>query len=93
MQVQFLGFENSLEDGTATNFNILDWRISWTEESGGLESTGSQKVGPDWSDLAQNTQDKGITEADVIKKLWHEYKELYKEVLMTWITTMVWSMT
>ena len=27
-----------------THFNILAWRISWTEEPGGLESMGSQKV-------------------------------------------------
>jgi len=28
----------------ATHFNILAWRILWTEESGGLQSLGSQRV-------------------------------------------------
>ena len=37
---------------------------------------------------------KGLTEAKEIKKRWQEYtKELYKNVLMTWITTMMWSFT
>ena len=29
--------------------DILAWRIPWTEETGGLQSTGSQRVGPDWA--------------------------------------------
>ena len=35
-----------------------------------------------------------LTEAEDIKKRWQEYtEELYKKVLMTWITVMVWSLT
>ena len=41
-----------LEEGTTTHSSILDWRITWTEEPGGLQSMGSQRVGHDWSDLA-----------------------------------------
>ena len=37
-----LGREGPLGKGTATHFSILAWRILWTEEPGGLESTGSQ---------------------------------------------------
>jgi len=44
MQVQFLGQEDALEKGMATHFSILAWRISWTEEPGGLQSKGSQRV-------------------------------------------------
>ena len=33
-----------LEMGMATDFNILAWRIPWTEEPCGLQSTGSQRV-------------------------------------------------
>ena len=47
-----LGWENSLEEGMATHFSILAWRIPWTEEPGGLQSIGSQRVGHDCSDLA-----------------------------------------
>ena len=36
----------------ATHSSILAWRISWTEDLGGLQSIGSQGVGHDWSDLA-----------------------------------------
>ena len=44
-QVQSLGQEDFLENGIHSS--ILAWRISWTEESGGLQSTGSQRVGHD----------------------------------------------
>ena len=37
----------------ATYFSIFAWRIPWTEEPGGLYSIGPQRVGHDWSDLAQ----------------------------------------
>ena len=40
-----LGQENLLEEEMATHSSILAWRITWTEESGGLQSMGSQKVG------------------------------------------------
>ena len=37
-----LGRENPLEKGMATHFSVFAWRIPWTEESGGLQFTGSQ---------------------------------------------------
>ena len=37
----------SLEKEMATHCSILAWRIPWTEEAGGLQSMGSQRVGPD----------------------------------------------
>ena len=36
--------EDPLEEGMATHSSILAWEIPWTEEPGGLESTGSQRV-------------------------------------------------
>ena len=36
IQVQSLGWEDSLEKGMATHFSILAWTIPWTEEPGGL---------------------------------------------------------
>ena len=44
-QVQSLGPEDTLEKGMTTHSSILVWRISWTEKPGGLQSTGSQRVG------------------------------------------------
>ena len=45
--VQFLGQEDPLEKGMATLSSILAWRIPWTEEPSGLQSTGLQRVGHD----------------------------------------------
>ena len=45
--VQPLSWEDPLEESTATQSSILVWRIPWTEESGELRSTGSQRVGHD----------------------------------------------
>ena len=42
--VQSLGWEDALERGMATHSSILAWRIPWTEEPGGLQSMGSQRV-------------------------------------------------
>ena len=42
--VQTLGWEDPLEKGMATHSSILAWRIPWTEEPCGLQSTGSQGV-------------------------------------------------
>ena len=38
---------HTLEKAVATHSSILAWRIPWTEEPGGLQSTGSQRVGHD----------------------------------------------
>ena len=44
-QVQSLGQENHREEEMATHSSILTWRIPGTEEPGGLQSKGSQRVG------------------------------------------------
>ena len=43
-QVQSLGQEDPLEEDIATHFSILAWRIPWTDEPGGLQSIGWQRV-------------------------------------------------
>ena len=45
--VQPLGQEDPLEKGMATHCSILAWEISWTEEPGGLQSMGLQRIGYD----------------------------------------------
>ena len=45
--VPSLGREDPLGEEMATSFSILAWRILWTEEPGGLQSMGSQRVGHD----------------------------------------------
>ena len=46
-QVQSLGQEDPLEKEMATHSSTLAWKIPWTEEPGGLQSMGSQRVGHD----------------------------------------------
>ena len=45
--VRSLGWEDALEKGMATHSSILAGTIPWTEEPGGLQSMGSQRVGHD----------------------------------------------
>ena len=45
--VRFLGWEDPLEKEMATHSSIVAWKIPWTEESGGLQSMGSQRIGHD----------------------------------------------
>ena len=44
-QVQSLGQEGPLEKEMATHSSILSWRVPWTEEPGGLQSIGLQRMG------------------------------------------------
>ena len=44
MQVRSPGREDPLEEGTATRSSVLAWRIPGTEEPGGLQSMGSQRL-------------------------------------------------
>ena len=45
MLIRSLGWDDSLEEERATLSSILAWKIPWMEEPGGLQSTGSQRVG------------------------------------------------
>ena len=51
-----LGQEDLLEKGMATHSSILFWRFPWTEESGGLQSMGSQRVGYDFLRVTNKLQ-------------------------------------
>ena len=48
-RVQSLHWEDPLEKEMATHSSILAWRIPWTEQPGGLQSMGSQRVGHDYA--------------------------------------------
>ena len=59
--VQSLSRENPLEQEMATHSSIPAWKIPWTEEPGGLQSMGSQRVGYGWAtslslDLRRRTE-------------------------------------
>ena len=53
MQVWSLGWEDPLEKSMATHSSNLAWRIPWTGDPGMLQSTGTQRVRHNWSDLAR----------------------------------------
>ena len=55
MPVQPLGLEDPLEKEMATHSSIFAWEIPWTEEPGGLQSTGSRRAGHDWR-LSRHTR-------------------------------------
>ena len=44
MQVRSLGQEDPLEEGMATHLSLLAWEIPWTEDPGGLQSIGLQRI-------------------------------------------------
>ena len=48
-QVRSLDREDPLEKGMATHSSVPAWRIPWTEEPGGLQSMGLQRVRHDWA--------------------------------------------
>ena len=60
IQVWSLGREDPLEKEMATRSGILAWEIPWTEESGGLQSMGSQRIGQYWARTRTHTQRKPI---------------------------------
>ena len=43
MRVRYLGREDPLEEGMATHYSILAWRIPWTDEAGSLQSRGRKE--------------------------------------------------
>ena len=51
-----LVWEDPLEEGMATHSSILAWRIPWTEEPGGLQSIGSQRVGQSQTEAIKQQQ-------------------------------------
>ena len=57
-RVWSLGWEYPLEKEMASHSSILAWKISWTEEPGGMQSMGSQRVGHDWA--ANTNTNKGV---------------------------------
>ena len=59
-QVWSLGWEDPLEEEMAIHSSILAWRIPWTEEPGGLQSRGSQRVGHDLA-TKRSTADQGLS--------------------------------
>ena len=73
---------HALEEEMATHSSVLAWRIPWTEEPGGLPSTGSHRVGHDWSDLAVRSLEWVLNHRCLYKKRKFRYRYTQKEDLM-----------
>ena len=71
-----VGREDPLEKKMATHSSILAWRIPWTEELCGLWSTGLQRVGRDWRDLAP-----ALLEVEYQLQYWDRREEGGVEIL------------
>ena len=68
-RVRSLGWEDSLEKEMATHSSILAWRIQWTEEPGGLQSMGSQRVvRHDWVTSLSKQWFKGFPQVELVVK-------------------------
>ena len=67
-QVRSLGWEDALEKEMATQSSSFAWKMQWTEEPGGLQSMGLQRIGHDWahngtplqSSCLENPMDGGV---------------------------------
>ena len=74
-QIHSLGQEDPLEKGMVTHSSILAWEIPWTQEPGGLQSMGSQRVRHSWATRQQQqlkmTWKTGLTGSD-----WRKDKEV-----------------
>ena len=78
-RVWSLGQEDPLEKGMATHSNILAWRISWTEEPGGLQFVGLQRVGHDWAARSHtHTHTHSLT--DSYDYYWHHCHPCYSQL-------------
>ena len=59
-RVQYLDQEDSLEEEMAIHSSVLTWEIPWTEEPGGLQSMGSQRVRHDLATTREQLKDQSI---------------------------------
>ena len=81
MQVQSLGWEDPLVEETATYSSILAWEVPRTEESGRLQSVGSQRIRLEWACMTQEY---------IIWNLWYKmFKNIpkYDNILLTQVET------
>ena len=79
-QVWSLGQEDPLEKEMATHSNILAWRNPWTEEPGGLQSVGLQRIGHDWATNTFTSGPEAVVSFECFQKYFlrkQEYKYLY----------------
>ena len=85
--IQSLGLEDPLEKEMATHSSTFAWKIPWMEESGGLQSMGSQRVGHDW---ATSFHLKSYIDKDYKNRY---EPELYADKEETWRRMDIWNLS
>ena len=91
-QVQSLCWEDLLEKEVATHFSFLTWEIPWTEEPGGLQSMGLQRVGHDWVIKQQhiNRSDHPLWEANPLEWVAISFSNAWKWKVKVKLLSHVW---
>ena len=79
MQVRSLVREDHLEEGMATHSSIPAWRLPRTEQPGGLQHMGLQRVGYNWSDFA-NTCTHAHTHTHIMSE--NNHKEITTKIVV-----------
>ena len=73
-----LAWEDPLEKEMATHSSILAWRIPWTEEPGGLQSMGSQRVGHGWVADTNTLYHIELCVHSDLTLLWYDHGDYYR---------------
>ena len=76
-QVQLLGWEDPLEKEMVTHSSILAWKTPWTEEPGGLQSIGLQRVKHNWVQIpttpcSSDGKESACSAGDLVQSLGQE---------------------
>ena len=90
MWVQSLGWEDPLEEEMATHSSILVWKIPRMEETGGLQSMGSQRVGHNWTHKTIQKGSSLITPKEYYIIITYNIFSLIEQVL--WLTHLLISL-
>ena len=83
-QVWSLGWEDPLEKEMATHSSILAWKIPWTEEPGGLQSKGLQRVKHDWVTGHQQQQAFNIRHSAQAHQYTNAHTQIHTYSSLTW---------
>ena len=81
------GLVRSAGEGNGNHSSILAWKIPWTEEPGGLQSIGPQRVGNDWA-TSQSVLVVGTPPIVILHSLWCDPEELFGKQFLAAISSL-----
>ena len=86
IQIRSLGWEDPLEKEMATHSSILAWRIPWTEEPGGLQSTGVTKSRTRLSDFTFTFNFRWLSGKEFTCQFWRHRRRVFDP----WVGKIPW---